>query len=155
MWKVREVSPTDFEAINRLNFEQLTGHCMFQSSSISSSILERGKDDEKSRRALDFSQSRITNLYYTPESFCAQILDQGVLFCLIENARNRPAGYLCVRMCKPDGKQVYASGVMVSNLYFCVERFYLSRRDNHPELGKKLFEHFEQWRAQILNVQKQ
>lgn len=32
MWKVRDVSPTDFEAINRLNFEQLTGHCMFRLS---------------------------------------------------------------------------------------------------------------------------
>ncbi|MGR5155079.1 hypothetical protein [Vibrio owensii] len=135
MWTVREVNKGDFEAINQLN--------------PSYQALYFTKETP-----CDLSQARMLNIFYTPNMFSQQVDNHETLFCLIETEYKRVLGYLNVHLCQQEGNHVYVYGMVVSNLYFYVERFYVSRRYNRPEIGRKLFEYFEMWRAEILQAQK-
>ncbi|WP_244662477.1 hypothetical protein [Vibrio owensii] len=146
MWTVREVNKGDFEAINQLNTEQLMGSGVLNPSY---QVLYFTKGTP-----CDLSQARMLNIFYTPTIFSQQVDNHETLFCLIETENKRVLGYLNVHLCQQEGNHVYVYGMVVSNLYFYVERFYVSRRYNRPEIGRKLFEYFEMWRAEILRAQK-
>ncbi|YCO00523.1 hypothetical protein ACB087_05650 [Vibrio sp. VNB-15] len=135
--KVRVANLDDLPAINALCREQLGGgaspFCPY----------------ERYFSAYRFYNARMVQLVFSKRAFESELTSKNTLFCIVESEAKQLLGYLVVKAYQQDLKDTYIYRELISNTYFHVERFYVSRRCSSC-VGRSLFKKFDSWREALL-----